>query len=85
MVANHNEAHLITPKRNCLSVMWQEDPGLPDFSWHMIPKPEKMNQMNTNCTIGHKISQISINIPNDHTDIFQSKTPQNLPKLGCLV
>jgi hypothetical protein len=24
--------------------------GLPDFSWYMIPKPEKMYQMNTECT-----------------------------------
>jgi hypothetical protein len=24
--------------------------GLPDFSWCMIPKPEKMYQMNTKCT-----------------------------------
>jgi hypothetical protein len=24
--------------------------GLPDFSWYMIPKPEKMYQMNTKCT-----------------------------------
>jgi hypothetical protein len=25
-------------------------PGLPDFSWCMIPKPGKMYQMNTKCT-----------------------------------
>jgi hypothetical protein len=24
--------------------------GLPDFSWYMIPKPEKMYQMNKKCT-----------------------------------
>jgi hypothetical protein len=24
--------------------------GLPDFSWCMMPKPEKMYQMNTKCT-----------------------------------
>jgi hypothetical protein len=24
--------------------------GLPDFSWYMIPKPEKMYQMNTKYT-----------------------------------
>jgi hypothetical protein len=23
---------------------------LPDFSWYIIPKPEKINQMNTKCT-----------------------------------
>jgi hypothetical protein len=26
------------------------DTGLPDFSWYMIPKPEKMYQINTKCT-----------------------------------
>jgi hypothetical protein len=25
-------------------------PGLPDFSWYKIPKPEKMYQMHTKCT-----------------------------------
>jgi hypothetical protein len=25
-------------------------PGLPHFSWHMIPKPDKMYQRNTKCT-----------------------------------
>jgi hypothetical protein len=25
-------------------------PGLPDFSWYIIPKPEKMYQMNTKFT-----------------------------------
>jgi hypothetical protein len=39
-------------------------PGLPDFSWCMIPKPGKMYQMNTKCT---KWTQ---NVPNGHT-IFQ--------------
>jgi hypothetical protein len=32
---------------------------LPDFSWYMIPKPEKMYQMNTNVPNGHKISKMS--------------------------
>jgi hypothetical protein len=25
-------------------------PGLPDYSWYMIPKPEKMYRLNTKCT-----------------------------------
>jgi hypothetical protein len=33
-------------------------PGLPDFSWYMIPKPEKMYQLIKNAPNGHKISQI---------------------------
>jgi hypothetical protein len=35
-------------------------PGLPDFSWYMIPKSEKMYQMNTKCTVW------SLNIPKVH-------------------
>jgi hypothetical protein len=31
--------------------------GLPDFSWHMIPKPDTMHQMNT------KLPEWSRNIP----------------------
>jgi hypothetical protein len=63
-------------------------PGLPDFSWCMIPKPEKMYQMNTNCT------KWSWGIPNVRTifhtalkfiNIFQSKALQNLLRLGFLV
>jgi hypothetical protein len=31
--------------------LWFESvAGLPDFSWCMIPKQEKMYQINTNCT-----------------------------------
>jgi hypothetical protein len=40
---------------------------LPDFSWSMIPKPEKMYQMNTKCPKwsqsipnGHKVSKMSV-------------------------
>jgi hypothetical protein len=34
--------------------------GLPDFSWYVIPKPEKVYQINTKCTKnGHKISQMA--------------------------
>jgi hypothetical protein len=36
-------------------------PGMPDFSWEVIPKPEKMYQMNTKVPNGHKISQMSVN------------------------
>jgi hypothetical protein len=39
-------------------------PGLPDFSWCMIPKPGKMYQMNT------KYTKWTQNVPNGHT-IFQ--------------
>jgi hypothetical protein len=45
----------------------QRRPGLPDFSWYMIPKPEKMYQKDSKCTKwiqnvpnGHKICQIAI-------------------------
>jgi hypothetical protein len=62
--------------------------GLPDFSWYMIPKKEKMYQMN------RKYTKWSQNIPKVHQilqmdikyiNIFQSMALQNLPKLGFLV
>jgi hypothetical protein len=63
-------------------------PGLPDFSWYIIPKRGKMYQMNTKCTEwlknipnGCKIFQIAIN----YINIFQSRALQNLPKVGFLV
>jgi hypothetical protein len=50
--------------------------GLPDFSWNLIPKPEKMYQTNTECTKrsqnnpnARKIVQMSIK----YVNIFQSK------------
>jgi hypothetical protein len=62
--------------------------GLPDFSWYIIPKPEKMYQMVTNCTKWlqnipnlHKIVKMAIK----YINIFQSKALPNLPKLGFLV
>jgi hypothetical protein len=39
-------------------VAW--DPGMPDFSWHMIPKPEIVYKMNTKCTRWSKKSQMSV-------------------------
>jgi hypothetical protein len=62
--------------------------GLPDFYWYMIPKTEKMYQMNKICT------QWSLNIPNvrktfqiaiKYINTFQSKALKNLPKLVFLV
>jgi hypothetical protein len=43
---------------------WHCQSGLTDFSWCMIPKPEKMYQMNT------KYTEWSQNIPNIHK-VFQ--------------
>jgi hypothetical protein len=45
---------------------------LPDFSRYMIPKPEKMYQMNTKCTKWsniRKIFQMALN----YINIFPSK------------
>jgi hypothetical protein len=62
--------------------------GLPDFSCYIIPKLEKMYQINTKCT------KWSYNIPNVQRifqmamkciNIFQTKAFQNWPKLGFLV
>jgi hypothetical protein len=61
-------------------------PGLPDFSWYMIPKSGKCTKWIQNVPKGHKISQIP-NIPNvlKYINIFRSNTHQTLPKLGFLV
>jgi hypothetical protein len=42
----------LDPSQSCMTTFskLQRSPGLPDFSWYMIPKPEKMNQMNKKCT-----------------------------------
>jgi hypothetical protein len=61
--------------------------GLPDFSWHNIPKLWKMYQIATKLPNYHKINEMAViyskwrqNVPN----IFYSKVLQNLPKLGVL-
>jgi hypothetical protein len=72
--------------------IWKADvswtPGLPDFSWHNIPKRRNIYQI----TI--KYTKRPQSIPNNHkivqmdiicTNIFYCKTLQNLPKLGFLV
>jgi hypothetical protein len=62
--------------------------GLPDFSWRMIPKQEKMYRMSEIC------NEWSQNIPNIHRifqmaityiNIFQSEALKIFPKLGFLV
>jgi hypothetical protein len=40
------------PINHCLSPERPFTAGLPDFSWCMIPKPEKIDEMNTKCTKG---------------------------------
>jgi hypothetical protein len=50
-------------------------PGLPDLSWHNIPKPRKIYQN------GRTVYQMTI----QYTNIFHSKALQNLRKLGFLV
>jgi hypothetical protein len=34
-------------------------PGLPDFSWHVVPKPEKCTKSTQNAPNDHKIAQVS--------------------------
>jgi hypothetical protein len=41
-------------------------PGLPDFSWYVIPKPEKCTKSTQNVPNSHKISQMTIKISNVH-------------------
>jgi hypothetical protein len=62
----------------------QRRPGLPDFSWYMIPKAEK------NVPNEHETYQMVIKYPKCkifQTDIkyIHSKALQNLPNLGILV
>jgi hypothetical protein len=62
--------------------------GLPDFSWYMIPKPEKCTKWTHNVPNVHKISQMSVKyykMAIKYINIFQSKALQNLPKFGFLV
>jgi hypothetical protein len=63
-------------------------PGLPDFSCYNIPKWERIYQITRkytkwpeNMANGRKIYQMDIK----YTNIFYSKTLQNLPKFGFLV
>jgi hypothetical protein len=60
-------------------------PGLPDFSWYMIPKPgindNKCTKSPQNISNGRKIDQMVFK----YTKIFHSKTLKNLRKLGFLV
>jgi hypothetical protein len=63
-------------------------PGLPDFSWHTIPKGEKMYQIATKLPNAHKCTPNGRNIFRmaiEYTNLSHSKTLQNLPKLGFLV
>jgi hypothetical protein len=62
--------------------------GLPDFSWFMTPKQEKMYQINTQCPTWsdnipdvQKIFRMSIK----YINLFQSENLENFPKLGFLV
>jgi hypothetical protein len=55
--------------------------GLPDFSWHNIPKWEKYTKWPQNRPNGLKIDQMAIKYANN----FHCKTLQNLPKSGFLV
>jgi hypothetical protein len=63
--------------------------GLPDFSWHMIPKLEKCTKWTQIVPNGHKISQKSIKyvfqMAIKYFNFFPSKALQNLTELGFLV
>jgi hypothetical protein len=56
-------------------------PGLPDFCWYMIPKPEKCTKSTQNVPNVLKIFQMAIK----YINIFLSKALKNLPKLVFLV
>jgi hypothetical protein len=61
-------------------------PGLPEFSWCMKPKQEKMYQMNKQCIKWslnipnvHKMSQMAINYLYQH---FPIRDPDNFSQIG---
>jgi hypothetical protein len=53
-----NSTNLVT-LRDTIDPAFPRRTGLPDFSWCMIPKPEKCTKRTQNVPNGHKISQIS--------------------------
>jgi hypothetical protein len=62
--------------------------GLPDFSWHNIPKRGKIYQITKALPKDYKIYQITVKytkIAVKYTNIFHYKSVQNLPKLAFLV
>jgi hypothetical protein len=69
-----------------VSVKAADDSGLPDVSWHIVPKRVKsiLHKLPLNFQTIHvgKIDQMTVK----YTSIFYSKALQNLPKLGffCL-
>jgi hypothetical protein len=56
-------------------------PGLPDFSWHNTPKRWKMYQIAIKLSNAIEIYQMAVK----YSDLFHSKTLQNLPNFGFLV
>jgi hypothetical protein len=75
----------------CAFLKWNSSrlwPGLPDFSWYMIPKREKCTKLTQNVPNGNKIYQNDRKIFHmtiHYIKIWQPKDLQNLPKLGFLV
>jgi hypothetical protein len=59
--------------------------GLPDFSWHNIPKRGKIYQIITPLPNDHKIYLKIFQMSIKQTGIFHSKALHNLPKLVFLV
>jgi hypothetical protein len=66
---------------------------LPDFSWHIIPKPLKCSKSTQNVPNQHKMYQIVLKYPNvgkifqmaiQFVNQLKSRAIQNLPKLGFL-
>jgi hypothetical protein len=60
-------------------------PGLPDFSWYVIPKPEKMYQMSTKWIEWSKNVSKIFQMVIKGVNILQSRALQNLPKSGFFV
>jgi hypothetical protein len=63
--------------------------GLPDFSWHNVPKPGRIYVITSKIKNSNKICQMYIvcifQMDIEYTNLFHSKTLQNLPKMGFWV
>jgi hypothetical protein len=64
-------------KQKCIDL----DSGLPDFSWHIIPKRGKLYQITTTLPNGHKIYQMTVKyifqMATKYNSIFHPKALQN--------
>jgi hypothetical protein len=62
-------------------ITFYPEQGLPDFSWHNIPKRAKIYHIVTKLPSGRNIFLVA----REDSNLFHSQALRNLPKLGFLV